>query len=339
VSTHRKSSPIVIAHRGASGYRPEHTLAAYALAIEQGADFIEPDLVASRDGVLIARHENEIGGTTDVAEHPAFAARRTTKHIDGFDVTGFFTEDFTLKELKTLRAKERIPALRPSNVMHDGAHELATLEEIIALAQRASQRGRVIGLYPETKHPSYFAGLGLPLEAELVRTLHAHGYRGRDAKVFIQSFEVSNLQQLRALTELPLIQLMELDGAPYDLIQRGDARSYLELRQPAELALLANTVNGIGVHKGAIFPRDTEERLQAHTTLIDDAHRAGLLVHAWTFRAENAFLPHEHRRADTSLAAHGDLSAELALYFSLGLDGAFCDHPDLAVAARDALWR
>jgi glycerophosphoryl diester phosphodiesterase len=205
--------PVVIGHRGASGYRPEHTLASYQLAIELGADFVEPDLVSTRDGILVARHENEISDTSDVAAHPEFAARRAEKSIDGAAISGFFSEDFTLAELKTLRARERLPALRPANTRFDGQFEIPTLEEIIALVQRESAaRGRSIGLYPETKHPSYFRSIGLALEEPLIRVLHASGYDARSSPLFIQSFEVGNLQRLRALTPLRLVQLIDAQG-------------------------------------------------------------------------------------------------------------------------------
>lgn len=345
VVEHRRlegSGPIVIAHRGASGYRPEHTLAAYALAIEQGADFIEPDLVATKDGVLVARHENEIGTTTDVADHPEFLARRARKVIDGVPVSGFFTEDFTLAELKTLRARERLPLLRPDNTRYDGAYAIPTLEEVLALAAEATERlGRQIGVYPETKHPSYFAALGLPLEERLVSALHAHGHRGRDAPVFIQSFEVENLRALRRQTELRLIQLIAADGAPYDLARSGDPRTYATLLRPAGLSELAETVAGIGVQKELIIPRDGEARLGAPTALCEHARRAGLAVHAWTFRRENAFLPRSLQRgADTGTIvphAYGDLAGELALFYAQGIDGVFCDQPDVAVSTRAAL--
>ncbi|HEY9862027.1 MAG TPA: glycerophosphodiester phosphodiesterase family protein, partial [Candidatus Obscuribacterales bacterium] len=226
--------PIVIGHRGASGLRPEHTLAAYELAIAQGADYIEPDLVATKDGVLVARHENEISGTTDVAERPEFSDRKTTKTIDGVAYTGWFTEDFTLAELKTLRAKERIPGLRPGNTAFNGQFEIPTLQEVIDLAQRKSaELGRTIGIYPETKHPSYFDSIGLSLEEPLVETLNQNGYIGLNAPVFIQSFEVGNLQQLNQLTDVPLVQLF--GGAtdqPYDFVLQGDTRTYGDLTQP-----------------------------------------------------------------------------------------------------------
>jgi glycerophosphoryl diester phosphodiesterase len=337
--------PIVIAHRGASGYLPEHTLAAYFIAIQQGADYVEPDLVMTRDGVLVARHENEIGCTTDVAQRPAFAGRRTTKSIDGVEQTGWFTEDFTLAELKTLRACERIPDLRPANARFDGMFEVPTLDEILALvraadAQRqaaAAQRGEPapapIGVYPETKHPSYHAGLGLPMEQALLDTLARHGYRDARDPVFIQSFEVGNLRWLAQRTRLRLIQLMDESGAPWDFTARGDLRTYSDLSSPAGLAEVAGYAHGIGAHKNLIIARDERDRLAAPTGLAADAHAASLAVHAWTFRAENAFLPAEFRsgadRADT-----GDLRSELAAFLRTGVDGVFADQPDLAASLR-----
>jgi glycerophosphoryl diester phosphodiesterase len=331
-----RKRPIVIAHRGASGYRPEHTLAAYWLAIQQGADFIEPDLVSTRDGVLVARHENEISETTDVADHREFAARYTTKQIDGRTLSGFFSEDFTLAELKTLRAKERLPGLRPDNTRFDGCWRVPTLREVIALARLGSRvQGRAIGIYPETKHPSYFASIGLALEEPLLRELHHSGYRGPRAAVFIQSFEVGNLQRLRRLTELPLIQLLDASEQPFDLRDAGDPRSVAELLSREGLRQIARYATGIGVHKGLIAPSDEAGRSGAATPLIRHAHDAGLLVHAWTFRRENNFLPIEFRYGPDPRRG-GDLAGELARFFELGLDGAFSDNPDLAVKARIA---
>jgi glycerophosphoryl diester phosphodiesterase len=332
----------VIGHRGSSGYRPEHTLASYQLAIDLGADFIEPDLVSTQDGHLIARHENDISGTTDVASHPEFASRRTTKIIDGVNVTGWFTEDFTLAEIKTLRAKERLPALRPQNATFDGRFEIPTLEEVIALAQREGQRRhRVIGIYPETKHPTYFQRIGLSLEEPLVRTLDAAGLRGRQDAVFIQSFEVHNLQKLRRMTRLPLIQLMDATGAPFDFVAAGDPRTYADLATPAGLREIARYADGIGVNKNLIIPRDATGKLQAPTTLIRDAHAHGLLVHAWTFRAENTFLPLDFQIGSPAnplfAGLRGDFPAELTLFDRLGLDGMFSDQPDVAVAVRSGL--
>jgi glycerophosphoryl diester phosphodiesterase len=324
---------LVIAHRGASGYRPEHTLAAYDLAIDLGADYVEPDLVMTRDGVLVARHENEISTTTDVADRPEFAERRTTKVVDGVAVTGWFTEDFTLAELKTLRARERLPALRPASARYDGRYEVPTLEEVVALVRRKSAAlGREVGLYPETKHPTYFDGLGLSMEDPLVAALHAAGYTGPDDPVFIQSFEVGNLRALRRMTRLRLVQLLAAEGAPYDLATAGGVRTYADLATPEGLREVATYADAIGVQKELIIPRDGAGRLLAPTSLMADAHAAGLVVHVWTFRSENAFLPMPLWRG-TDPADHGDARGEFEAFFRLGVDGVFADYPDAARAA------
>ncbi len=301
------SSVVVIAHRGASGERPEHTLESYQRAIEQGADYIEPDLVMTRDGVLIARHENEIGGTTDVAQHPEFAGRRRTQVIDGETMTGWFTEDFTLAEIKTLRARERLPGLRPANCAFDGRFTVPTFEEIMQLAHDANRMrsaGDRIGVYPETKHPAHFQKLGLAQERPVLETLGRHGYAERGSPVFIQSFDPDNLRQLRQMTALPLIQLLE-----YEM---GD------------VARIAQYAHGIGIAKAL-----------ATLESVAEAHARGLAVHVWTFRAENEFLP-DDLKIGTSPAAHGDLRAEIARYLSLGMDGFFTDFPAIGVAVRDA---
>jgi glycerophosphoryl diester phosphodiesterase len=325
---------IVIGHRGASGYRPEHTLAAYELAIELGADHIEPDLVSTRDHVLVVRHENEISGTTDVAGHAEFADRQTTKTIDGAPVIGWFTEDFTLAELGTLRARERLPAIRPAGAAFDGRYHILTFQQVIDLA-----KWRHVGIYPETKHPTYFRSIGLPLEEPLVRALDTNGYRGPNAAALIQSFEVGNLRRLRQLTDVPLIQLLDDHGRPYDLAASGDPRTYADLATPEGLDELAVHVQGIAPNKSLIVPRDAGNRRGLPTALVGQAHGAGLLVHPWTFRRENAFLPEDLRRGDpaspASLRAVGDLPAELRQFFELGVDGLFTDNPDLAVAIRD----
>ena len=335
--------PIVIAHRGASGYRPEHTLEAYRLAIEMGADFIEPDLVATRDGVLVARHENEIGGTTDVATRPEFAARRTAKWIDGVEVTGWFTEDFTLAELRTLWASERLPDARPESAAHGGRYRIPTLDEVIALARTASARiGRTIGIYPETKHPSYFQSIGLPLEPPLLAALEEVGWTEPASPVFIQSFETENLRMLRTRTGVRLVQLMEAEGRPYDLLCRGDARTYAELATPGGLAEIAGYADAIGPHKALVIPRDAAGWLQAPAALVADAHAAGLHVHPWTFRRENVFLPADFQAGDPAEAGFphgpGDLRAEVAAFLAAGVDGVFADHPDVAVEALAAKW-
>jgi glycerophosphoryl diester phosphodiesterase len=326
--------PLVVGHRGASGYRPEHTLGAYELAIRLGADYIEPDLVSTKDGVLVARHEPEISQTTDVADRPEFAARRVTKTLDGVPVTGWFTEDFTLAELKTLRARERIPALRPRNTLYDGRYQIPTFQEIIDLARRAGrQQHREIGIYPETKHPTYFRALGLPLEPALVRTLSRNGLNRPDAKVFVQSFEVGNLRAMRRMLRVPLVQLLSATGAPFDFVAAGDPRTYADLITPIGLRQVARYARGIGPDKNMVVPRNAEGRLLAPTTLVTDAHRAGLLVHPYTFRNENNFLPADFRRGSDP-AAYGDAFAEYALFFSLGVDGLFSDNADTAVEAR-----
>jgi glycerophosphoryl diester phosphodiesterase len=329
----QRGAPLVIGHRGASGHRPEHTLAAYELAIAMGADFIEPDLVSTSDGVLVARHENEISGTTDVAGHPEFADRQTTKTIDGVEITGWFTEDFTLDELKTLRARERLPDLRPDNTAFDGQYEIPTLDEVIDLAQDAG-----VGIYPETKHPTYFDSIDLSLEEPLVETLHANGYRGRRAPVFIQSFETANLRELDTITKVPLVQLLSDSGQPYDFTVAGDDRTYADLATREGLEEIATYADGIGPAKTLINPLDAEGNLLDPTSLVDDAHRAGLVVHPWTFRNENAFLPADFRAGDpdaeTYPMATGDAPAEYRRYFELGVDGVFSDYPDTAVATR-----
>lgn len=329
--------PIVIAHRGASGYLPEHTLAAYFVAIEQGADYIEPDLVMTGDGVLVARHENEISGTTDVAALPEYSDRKTTKEIDGAPIAGWFTEDFTLAELKTLRAKERIPQLRPGNTRFDDMFPVPALDEILALLAAVNrERTRIgrpsIGIYPETKHPSYFAAIGHAMEEPLVEALHRHGFRERSSPAFIQSFEVGNLRRLARITPLPLVQLMDEQAGPWDLAAGGDARTYKDLAAPAGLKEIAAYAQAIGVNKNMLIGRHRDATLSAATSLIRDAHDAGLLVHAWTFRAENAFLPRDLRSSGTA-ADRGDVIAELRRFAALGLDGLFIDQPDLGVRA------
>ena len=342
--------PVLIAHRGASALRPEHTLAAYRQAIEDGADIIEPDLVITRDGVLVARHENAIAilnadgsvkeATTDVADRPEFAARRATKSIDGERITGWFTEDFTLAELKTLRARERIPKIRPANVRYDGQFEVPTLQEVIDLARAETQRtGRTIGIYPETKHPTYFQSIGLPLDAPLLAVLEANGWNHAGAPVFVQSFETSNLRALRARSTVRLVQLVAASGRPYDLVAQagtGRAPSYADLVTPSGLVEIATYANGIGASKGMVVPvRDGA--LAAPTALVAQAHAAGLVVHVWTLRPENAFLPLSLKRPlATDGAVRGDAAAEMEAFLRSGVDGVFTDDP---AVGRTALQR
>ena len=311
--------PIVIAHRGASGLRPEHTIAAYTLAIEQGADFIEPDLVPTKDGVLVARHENEISETTDVAAHPEFAARKGTKTIDGRAITGWFVEDFTLAELKTLRARERLPLLRSTK--YDGQFDVPTFDEILALA-----KARGVGVYPETKHPTYFASIGLGTDAPLLAALKRVGWDDAAAPVFIQSFEVENLQALSKQTKVRLIQLLDAGGAPAD----GAQPSYAAMTTPDGLKAIATYAYGIGPARAMIYNGDGPA-----TSLVADAHAAGLKVHPWTFRAENFFLPKAYR-AGLDPRAHGRIEDEISRYLELGVDGFFTDFPLQGTHARDA---
>jgi len=293
--------PLIIGHRGASGHRPEHTLASYRLAAEMGADFIEPDLVSTKDGVLIARHENEIGGTTDVADR--FPDRKTTKTVDGQAVTGWFSEDFTLAEIKTLRAKER---LATRSHAYDGQFPVATFDEVIELAQQLGRElGRPIGIYPETKHPTYFRKLGLPLEEKLLASLERHGWNRRESPVFIQSFENGNLRELRKQTKVRLIQLV---GAPATL-------------DDAALADIASYADGIGPEKRLVVPVAADGSLQPATDLVSRAHAHGLLVHIWTIRIDKEFLPAGY---------HGRAEAEYEQFRSLGVDGVFTDFPDVA---------
>ncbi|MEU4361998.1 esterase-like activity of phytase family protein [Promicromonospora sp. NPDC023987] len=323
----------VVGHRGASGYRPEHTLAAYETAINQCADYIEPDVVSTKDGVLVARHENEIGGTTDVATHPEFTDRRTTKTIDGTRITGWFTEDFTLAELRTLRAKERLPQVRPQNTPFDGLYQIPTLDEVLDLARNSRTcDGAPVGVYPETKHPTYFDGVGLSLEEPLVRELRLGGFDRANAPVIVQSFEVSNLQDLDTMTDVRLGQLVSSSGAPYDLVADGDPRTYADLVTRRGLREIATYADGIGAEKNVLIPRNADGTLAAPSPVIDDAHDAGLEVHSWTFRRENQFLAADFRSSDDPNGI-GDMVGEVQVFLEAGLDGFFTDNPDLGVAA------
>ena len=307
--------PLVIGHRGAAGYRPEHTLASYELAAGLGADFVEPDLVATADGVLVARHEPEIGGTTDVASRREFADRRTSRTIDGVEHTGWFTEDFTLAELRTLRATERIPDVRRHNTIYDGRYGIATFTEILELCGRLS-----VGVYAEIKHPGYFAGIGIPLGPAVIRALADAGLNTADAPVFVESFEPAFLREVRPELKVPITQLVD-DEDPLDLTPDG-------------LAAIAAYSDGLGPAKDLVIPRDADGKLGSPTTLVADAHAAGLLVHPYTFRNENLFLPADLRRGDDP-TGYGDVFGEYAAFLAAGVDGMFTDNPDTAVAARD----
>lgn len=313
-------TPLIIAHRGASGHLPEHTLEAYDLAITMGADYIEPDVVSTRDGVLVCRHENEIGSTTDVAAR--FPERRRSAVVDGDTITGWFVEDFTLAELRTVRARERLAGRSHAN---DGKFLVPTLDEVLALLRRRERElGRTIGVYPETKHPTWFRARGLPLEDRLLGVLAAHGFRGREDAVFIQSFEVGNLRALRGRTTIRLIQLVNDTGAPWDLQVSGDARTYRDLVTPAGLAAMAQYAFGVGAAKALVQPLRPDGTLGTPTQLVRDAHGAGLAVHVWTLRSDAAFLPAGYA---------GDPGAEWRHLASLGVDGMFGDFADHGVRA------
>lgn len=327
---------LVIGHRGASGYRPEHTLAAYALAARMGANYIEPDLVPTKDGVLVARHESFINETTNVADKAEFASLRRVKVIDGVRYDGWFTEDFTLAQLKTLRAKERIPAVRQHNTIYNGRYKVPTLQEVLDLRERLSKElGRRIGVYPETKHPTYFRKAGVPLEEELVATLRRNGLDRKNAPVFVQSFETGNLRLLDRVLKVPIVQLLSSTGAPFDLVDSGSTTTYEDLSTKAGLEGIAEYADGVGPSKDQVVPRDpVTGRSATPTSFVDDAHAAGLLVHPYTFRAENQFLATEFRSSATG-SDFGDLFGEVSQFFGLGVDGVFSDNPDIAVEARD----
>ncbi|MCP3757688.1 glycerophosphodiester phosphodiesterase [Streptomyces sp. TBY4] len=329
--------PTVIGHRGASGYRPEHTLASYQLALDLGADVVEQDLVPTRDGHLVCRHENEIGGTTDVADHLEFASRKTTRTVDGVPVTGWFTEDFTLAELKTLRAKERIPALRQRNTLYDGRWEIPTFEEVLRWADREGRRrGKRVWLHVETKHPSYFRGLGLGLEEPLAKLLRRYGRDGRGAPVFLQSFEPSSIQRLSRLVSSPRVVLLSAAGTrPWDFELAKDPRTVADLVKPEGLQWIAGFAQGIGPTMDLILPRDAAGKLGAPTTLVADAHARGLILHPYTARNENNFLPADFRKG-TDPTAYGDAFGAFKAYFEQGIDGIFTDHPDTGLLAAEA---
>ena len=324
VSTATFARPLVIAHRGASGLLPEHTLEAYDLAIAQGADFIEPDVVSTKDGVLVARHENEIGGTTNVATS-RFAHRKRTAVIDGDTIAGWFVEDFTLAELTTLRARERLATRSRAN---DGRFAVPTLDDVLALVRRREREtGRPIGVYPETKHPTHFRSIGLPLEDRLLAVLSRHGFRGREDAVFIQSFEVGNLKALKERTSIRLIQLVAEGALPPDLTLGGDRRGASDFLTPASLREVALYAFGLGLSKGLVQPVDAQGLLGTPTTIVRQAHDAGLQVHVWTLRSDAAFLP---------AAFKGDPVAEWRHFAALDVDGMFGDFPAVGVAARTA---
>lgn len=316
-----KDLPIIIAHRGASGHLPEHTLEAYTLAINQDADFIEPDLVSTKDGILVVRHENEIGKTTDAAQK--FPDRKKTKTIDGEKVEGFFVEDFTLAEIKSLRAREWMPFRSKAN---DGKFQVPTFDEVLILVkEKSKEKKKDIGVYPELKHPSYFRSIQLPLEDRAVASLHGKGFLEESAPVFLQCFEVEPLKNLAQKTKLRRVFLIGESGQPYDLTLKGDKRTYADFLTKDGLKEVRTFAHGIGPSKKLIVPRTKGDSSAPPTTLVADAHAASLLVHPYTFRNERYFLAGDHG---------GDPMKEYFQFFELGVDGLFSDYPDTAIKAR-----
>ncbi|MGW1705635.1 glycerophosphodiester phosphodiesterase [Streptomyces sp. NPDC002206] len=326
--------PTVIGHRGTSGYRPEHTLGSYQLALDMGAHIIEQDLVPTKDGHLVCRHENDITATTDVSAHPEFASRKTTKTVDGVSLTGWFTEDFTLAELKTLRAKERIPGNRQKNTLYDGRWEVPTFEEVLQWADREGRRrGKQVWLYVETKHPTYFRGLGLGLEEPLAKLLRHYDRHRKQSPLILQSFEPTSIQRLSKLVATPRVVLLSGAGSkPWDFVATGDPRTVDDLVKPSGLTWLASFAQGIGPTLDLIIPKDASGRLTTPTTLVKDAHAQGLILHPYTMRNENTFLPADFRRG-TDPNAYGDAFGAFRTYFSTGIDGIFSDNPDTALLA------
>ncbi|MFI5804030.1 glycerophosphodiester phosphodiesterase [Streptomyces sp. NPDC051561] len=327
--------PTVVGHRGASGYRPEHTLGSYQLALDLGAHIVEQDVVPTKDGHLVCRHENDITGTTDVSAHPEFASRKVTKKVDGVAITGWFTEDFTLAELKTLRAKERIPAVRQRNTLYDGRWQIPTLEEVLRWADKEGRkRGRPVWLHIETKHPTYFRSLGLGTEEPLARLLRTYGRHRKNSPTFLQSFEPTSIQRLAKLVDAPRVVLLDgsLTSRPYDFVTTQDPRTVADLIKPEGLKWISGFAQGIGPSLTLVIPLDAAGKLGKPTTLVRDAHAKGLILHPYTARNENSFLPVDFRRG-TDPAAYGDVFGALKTYFATGIDGIFSDNPDTALLA------
>ncbi|WP_167154820.1 MULTISPECIES: glycerophosphodiester phosphodiesterase [Streptomyces] len=326
--------PYVIGHRGTAGYRPEHTLGSYQHALDLGAHVIEQDLVPTKDGHLVCRHENDISATTNVSDHPEFASRKATKTVDGVAITGWFTEDFTLAELKTLRAKERIPGNRQHNTLYDGRWDVPTFEEVLRWAEEQGRRlGRRIWLHSETKHPTYFRGIGLPLENRVATLLRRYGRHRADAPHFLESFEPSSIQRLSRLVDTPSVVLLSNAGTkPWDFVVAGDPRTVDDLVEPAGLKWIASYAQGIGPTLDLIIPKDASGRLTRPTTLVRDAHAQGLVLHPYTMRNENTFLPADFRRG-TDPNAYGDAFGAFKTYFATGIDAVFSDNADTALLA------
>ncbi|XP_013193180.2 uncharacterized protein LOC106137001 [Amyelois transitella] len=329
--------PLVIAHRGASGYVPEHTLGSYSLAIAMGADYIEPDLVITKDSQLIIRHDNELSLTTDVSQRHEFANRRRNQTVDGTVLNGWFTEDFTLKEIKTLRVVERLPNIRPGNSRMDGSFSILTFQEILDLAKSFQNSAkRVIGVYPEIKRSTYFRNIGLPMEQLVVDTLHRNGYQGAQAPAYIQSFEVNNLKELKKITDIKLLQLFETNKSlqPADQAELGTGLTYGDMASVDGLKQIAKYASAVGPDKAYIIPRTSKNQLGSATRFVEDAHKAGLKVHPYGFRAENYFLPDEFQSKDKRPASLGNFQGELKAYLETGIDGLFSDQPDIPINMR-----
>ena len=329
---------LVIGHRGAPGYRPEHSTSSYRLACELGADAVEPDVVLTRDGVLVVRHENEISGTTDVARRPEFASRRTTKTVDGKRHTGWFTEDFTWAELSTLRCRERLGRVRPDNREHDGREAILRLRDVLAIVDEQSARlGRELQAVIEVKHAAYYAGLGYDIGELLLEELAETGWDARPDRLVIECFELGVLDRLRAAgVRAAIVFLAERFGSPADEPVAGaPARSYAWYRSDAGLDLLASRVDGVSVAKGNLLRVNALGRAVGPTSLVRRAHDRGLRVFTWTLRPENRYL---NIRFQSSLrgAEWGDWQGEFGMVLSSGVDGIFVDHPDLGVAIREA---
>jgi glycerophosphoryl diester phosphodiesterase len=328
--------PTIVAHRGASGYRPEHTFGSYQLALDMGADVIEQDIVPTKDGHLVCRHENDITGTTDVADHPEFAGRKTTKTVDGKKLTGWFTEDFTLAELRTLRAKERLPEVRQHNTVYDGRWEVPLFEDVLKWARREGERrGRPVWLHIETKHPTYFRKLGLELEPRLAKLLRKYGRDRKDSPNFVQSFEPTSIKKLKGLVSCPGVCLLDaLDTRPYDFVEAGDPRTVADLVKPEGLAWMAEFADGIGPWTDLVIPAKEDGSLGEPTTLVRDAHAQGLILHPYTMRNENVHLPANFRKG-TNDADWGDVFGAFRTYLETGIDGIFTDFPDTGLLAAE----
>ncbi len=328
--------PVIIGHRGAPGYRPEHTLASYELAYRLGVDWVDVDLVPTKDGQLVARHEPEIGGTTDVAKHPEFASRKKTLVIDGVSTTGWFTQDFTLAELKTLRAVERIPVNRPHNTLYNGRYQIASFQEVLDLTKRLGKElHRTLGTYPEVKHSTFFQSIGNPVEPKLVTALKRNGLDRPDAPAIIQSFEVSNLIALHKQVRTPLLQLTSATGAPADFVASGDKRTYADLVTASGLKDVAKYAKYLGPDKSQIIPLDAAGNLTTPSAIVANAHKAGLKVQPYTFRNENPFLP-ANLRSSAEPDAYGDVFTEEAAFLKAGVDGFFADQADTALESLHA---